>query len=187
MTIRILPTIAALLLSAACGSHPMPEPPEPAPATGPASARADRRLAVQRTADGSAPESTVMFDQCRCIRICIVRNGGLVEIPARYNTATGDTMTMDSLPFSSAAPTTGEYASVAGWYVNGEPIRFRDRRYTKHGLGRVLAISEVQPAGTFRGVPVFAEAGDTTAAPRVIYVPVRTGCEFQPYAPVEGR
>lgn len=35
-------------------------------------------------------------------------------------------------------------------------------------------------AGEFRGMPLFAEAGDT-GIPAVLYVMVRPGCEFHPY------
>jgi hypothetical protein len=40
-------------------------------------------------------------------------------------------------------------------------------------------VNEVARAGDFQGVPIFAEAGQ--ARPDVIYLPVRPGCEFQPY------
>ena len=50
----------------------------------------------------------------------------------------------------------------------------------KYGLPRVLGVNEVTRTADFMGVPVFAEAG-ATAATEVVYVPVRPGCEFQPY------
>jgi hypothetical protein len=55
-----------------------------------------------------------------------------------------------------------------------------NRRYVKYGLPRVLGVNEVTRVGEFQGVPIFAEAG-RTAPYEVIYVPVRPGCEFQPY------
>jgi len=54
------------------------------------------------------------------------------------------------------------------------------RRYVKYGLPRVLGVNEVTRTADYMGVPVFAEAG-ATAATEVLYVPVRPGCEFQPY------
>lgn len=95
-------------------------------------------------------------------------------------------MTTDSLPFSSMAPLTGEYASVAGWYVNREPIGFHGRRYTMYGRPRILGLSEVERVGGIDRVPVFAAKGDTAAHP-LIYLPMRPGCEFQPYALKGGR
>jgi hypothetical protein len=41
-------------------------------------------------------------------------------------------------------------------------------------------VNEVTRTADFQGVPVFAEAG-ATGATEVLYVPVRPGCEFQPY------
>lgn len=116
---------------------------------------------------------------------CIVRNGQLREIRIVYDVARGDTMTADSLPISQIAPLTGEYAGVAEWYVNRERIRFRGRRYAQYGLPRILDVREVSRVGAHGRVPVFAEAGDTTTHP-VLYLPTRPGCEFQPYAPMEG-
>jgi hypothetical protein len=56
---------------------------------------------------------------------------------------------------------------------------FQGRRFVKYGLARVLGVNEVTRVGDHMGVPVFAEMGQTR--PDVIYVPVRPGCEFQPY------
>jgi hypothetical protein len=50
----------------------------------------------------------------------------------------------------------------------------------KYGLPRVLGVNEVTRMGDYMGVPVFAETG-ATGATEVIYLPVRPGCEFQPY------
>lgn len=111
----------------------------------------------------------------------MVQRGVLREIPALYNSRTGDTLTQDSLPFSAVAPLTGEYASVAGWYVNDEPITIRDRSYRRHAPPRVLAINEVTKVGEYRGVGVYADATDTASAARWVYLPFRLGCEFQPY------
>jgi hypothetical protein len=44
----------------------------------------------------------------------------------------------------------------------------------------VLGVNEVARMGDYMGVPVFGEAG-ATGATEVIYLPVRPGCEFQPY------
>ncbi len=106
------------------------------------------------------------------ISVCVLQNGQLTTVTAQYNPATGDT---------TGVPTvTDGYAANASWFINNEPITFNNRRYVKYGLPRVLGVTEVTSIGNFQGVPVFAEAG-ATGAPDVIYIPVRTGCEFQPY------
>ncbi|HEX9936671.1 MAG TPA: hypothetical protein VGB15_06100 [Longimicrobium sp.] len=105
------------------------------------------------------------------ISVCVLQNGQLTTVTAQYNPATGDTTGVPSV--------TEGYAANATWFINNEPITFNGRRYVKYGLPRVLGVTEVTSSGTFEGVPVFAEAG--AASPDVIYIPVRTGCEFQPY------
>jgi hypothetical protein len=172
-------SIAILLLTAvcgACGPRAMPAPPEPAPAP---VARPHRSPPLPEVC--GCPPGAV----CRCIRICVVQNGRLREVPVRYNTRPGDTLTVDGLPFSSLAPLTGEYASVAGWYVNREPIMVRGRPFARYGLPRVLGINEVTKVGEYRDVGLYAEAQDTASAARVVYLPTRPGCEFQPYMPVD--
>jgi hypothetical protein len=82
--------------------------------------------------------------------------------------------------FSTAYPATTGYAAGATWYINNEPITVNGRRYVKYGLPRVLGVNEVTRTADFMGVPVFAEAG-ATGTTEVLYVPVRPGCEFQPY------
>jgi hypothetical protein len=115
----------------------------------------------------------------RDIRVCVVENGALREVTATYNTATGDT-TVGGRPFASAYPATTGYAAGQAWFINSEPITVMGRRYVKFGLPRVLGAGEVSRVGDHMGVPVFAEAG-ATGTSEVIYLPVRPGCEFQPY------
>jgi hypothetical protein len=166
-------SITILLLTAVCGACgpravPQPSEPVPAPENAPVPAAARR-----------PPPPPVDHD--RPIPVCVLRDGVLREVPARYDSRTGDTTTLEGLTFGSAWPLTGEYAVVAGWYVNREPIPFRGRRYALHGRPRVLGIDEVTRVGEYRGVGLYADARDTASAARVVYLPYRPGCEFQPY------
>ena len=115
----------------------------------------------------------------RDIQVCVVEGGTLRNVTATYNTQTADTM-YQGRRFNEAFPATTGYAGGATWYINTEPIMVDGRRYVKYGLPRVLGVTEVTRVGEFQGVSVFAEAG-ATGTPEVLYVPVRTGCEFQPY------
>lgn len=121
---------------------------------------------------------TPVEDNIVDVRVCVVQDGNLTEVTARYNTTRGDT-TYNGQPFSTAFPATTGYAANAGWYINNEAITFNNRRYVKYGLPRVLGVTEVSRAGEVQGVSVFSEGGNMNA--EVIYVPVRPGCEFQPY------
>ncbi len=113
------------------------------------------------------------------IQVCVLQqDGSLANVPAMYNPTAGDT-TVNGQPFATAYPMNAMYAANATWFINNEPVMFQNRRFVKYGLPRVLGVNEVTRVGDFQGVPVFAEAGQTR--PDVIYVPVRSGCEFQPY------
>ena len=105
------------------------------------------------------------------VTVCTVQNGQLSNVTAMYNPTSGDT---------TGLPTAEPYASSAEWYVNNSKITFNGKGYVKYGLPRVLGTTDVTSAGTYEGVPVFAEPSATTPQ-QVIYVPVGSRCEFQPY------
>lgn len=114
------------------------------------------------------------------IRVCVIEDGTLREVSATFNPATGDT-TVNNRAFAQAYPTaTPTYAAGATWYVNNETITVDGREYVKFGLPRIVGTTEVARVGDFQGTAVFAEAG-ATGPHQVLYVPVRPGCEFQPY------
>jgi hypothetical protein len=69
--------------------------------------------------------------------------------------------------------------------VNDEGITIRGRPYRREARPRILAIDEVAKVGEYRGVGVYADAKDTASASRWVYLPVRPGCEFQPYGDVD--
>ena len=113
--------------------------------------------------------------QQRGVRVCVVRGGELATETRTYDPAVGDS----SVSHGPREPMP-EYAADDTFYVNREPISFTGRRYRHHGLPRVLEIGGVVRVGTYRGLGVYADAG-TADRPSVVYLPVRPGCEFQPY------
>lgn len=147
------PAVPEPLPSPAPPAPPLPPPPPPAPPIG--------------VIDGD-------------LRTCVVRNGRMEDVEIEYNPQRGDT-TYLGRPLSAAFPTDSTYALNAAWYRDGEPIWVGQGRYVKHGLPRILGTTDVVPVGTFRGVTVFAEPVANRGRPAVIYLPVRPGCEFQPY------
>ena len=125
------------------------------------------------------PPPPVVVDTREDIQICVLQqDGSLTTVTGSYSRTAGDTL-VNGQPFATAYPTGAQYAANATWFINNEPVMFQNRRFVKYGLPRVLGVNEVTRMGDFMGVPVFAEAGQTR--PDVIYVPVRSGCEFQPY------
>lgn len=119
----------------------------------------------------------------RRINVCVVHNNALTDVTAMYSGTTGDTL-VQGRPFSDVYPVHTGYASRHTWFRNNENIMFRDGVFAKYGLPRVLGINEVARIGATAGVGVYAEPG--VASPEVIYLPVRPGCEFQPYMTVSG-
>jgi hypothetical protein len=121
--------------------------------------------------------------QPQAIQVCVIQDGQLRTVTAQFNPATGDTtMVVDGQTrrFRDVQPGTQAYATGRTWFVQGEPIQFMNRRYVRFGLTRVIGAGELTRVGEHQGVPVFAPTGQTTA-PDVIYLPVRPGCEFQPF------
>lgn len=120
----------------------------------------------------------------RTISVCVLSSGTLKEVPASYNTRTGDTLvTVSTGPvyFHAVYPNDASYAEGHAWYFKNNTLRHHGRRYRKYGLPRVLGTSEVaRLSSTVGTVPLFVETG-TVELPEVLYVPVRVGCEFQPY------
>jgi hypothetical protein len=127
------------------------------------------------------PPPPVVEAQPTAIRVCVVEAGALREVDAMVMPA-GDTMVMmagQQRRFADAFPATG-YAATQDFFVQDRPVRFQNREYVRFGLSRIVTPADVNRVGEFMGVPVFAETG-APARSEVIYLPVRPGCEFQPY------
>jgi hypothetical protein len=117
----------------------------------------------------------------RTITICVVENGMLREVSATFTPSTGDT-TVNNQAFRTAFPTTAPtYASGATWYINNDSITVADDEYVRFGVARVITPpSQLTRVGEFQGTPIFAQTGEESPQ-EVLYVPLRPGCEFQPY------
>lgn len=121
------------------------------------------------------------------IHVCVVQDGELRMVPVQYDTRTGDTL-VDGRPFAAVYPDTIGYAAGAAWYASGETMVLDRNRFVKYGLPRVILPHELLTrAGEYRGVPLFAQRERAVAETElwhgsdIRYVPVRPGCEFQPY------
>jgi hypothetical protein len=134
-----------------------PPPPPPAPAPAP------------------APPAT------REITVCVVQDGEIRNVTATFNPSTNDT-TVSGQRFRDAYPSAAPaYAAGANWYVTTDQMRFNNRDYVRFGVSRLITTpAQLTRVGDFEGTPIFAEAG-ATAPHDVLYVPLRPGCEFQPY------
>jgi hypothetical protein len=115
---------------------------------------------------------------------CVISNGQLKQITADYDPATGEKSVMVNgvrKKMTEVYPKSGPgYAAGQEWFINAEAIKFKGDSYVKYGLPRILGLTEIEKAGDYKGVSVFTEAG-IKGKIEVIYLPVRQGCEFQPY------
>jgi hypothetical protein len=117
------------------------------------------------------------------INECVISNGVLKVIEVDYDPATGNKTVMVNnvkTPFEKAYDNKKDYAEGTTWFMNNEEVKLGAQTYVKYGLPRVLGVNEIQKSSTYQGVNVYVEAGFTGVA-EVIYIPVRRGCEFQPY------
>lgn len=118
------------------------------------------------------------------INVCVIVNKSLTHVKANYNRTTGDTTVTvngQTRKFSEVYPDASkDYAANASWYVNHEAVSFQGKSFDKYGLPRVLGVNEITKAGEYKGVNVYVEAGYDGPID-IIYIPVRGGCEFQPY------
>jgi hypothetical protein len=174
---RIAPLIAILACAACAGRPPAPvaAPRQPPPL--PLPAETALTIPVDTTAGRRVPIAPMDSENAR--PVCVIHEGRLQHVQVRY-TAAGDT-TYQGVPFSQAFPLSRGYAAQAEWYLTNEPIAFGPKHlYVRYGYPRVLDVMEVQRVGEHHGVGIYVRMGDTDD-PQVIYIPVRPGCEFQPY------
>jgi hypothetical protein len=142
-------------------------------------AAAPEEVIVPPVAPPPPPPALPAAPEMQTIRVCVVEGTALREVEAMYNPATGDT-TVAGQAFATAYPATTGYAGGATWYINNEAITINRRRYVRFGLPRVVSPTDVTRTGEYQGVGVFTDAS-ATGTPDVIYIPVRPGCEFQPF------
>lgn len=117
------------------------------------------------------------------IRECVIVNGALKNVDVDYNPVNGDKTVLvngATTKFEKAYADKKDYAEGATWYINNEMINVNGNNYVKYGLPRVLGVLEITKSTVYKGIGVYIESG-LTGTPEVIYIPVRQGCEFQPY------
>lgn len=116
----------------------------------------------------------------RLIQVCVVQNGQLQAVAASFRPAMNDTV-IGGRAFAQAHPATApDYAVGASWFIQQDRVDFVDGTWVKFGVTRVIQPSQLQRVGEMMGTPLFADVG-RQAPYDVVYVPVRPGCEFQPY------
>jgi len=130
--------------------------------------------------------ATTLFATAQTNKVtqCVIENGILKNITSDYNQVTGDfTVNVNGVQkmLDDVYPSTShDYAGSANWYINSEPIVVNGYNYVKYGLPRILGITDIKKVTQHKGVGVYIDATEKEIS-EVIYIPVRRGCEFQPY------
>lgn len=118
------------------------------------------------------------------IRVCVVEGTTLTEVDALYLPAEGDTVVMRNgmrRDFADAYPTVApSYAAGESWFLADDAVRVQNREYVKFGVPRIVPPTQLTRVADHNGVGLYAETG-TSAPYQVLYIPLRPGCQFQPY------
>lgn len=154
----------SLLLGAARQPAIAAAPPAPGPRPSPAAPAVPAPPAVQVE---------------EAIRVCVVEGNRLTEVAAIYIPARRDTVVLvdgQRRAFASVYPATAPgYAESASG-----TITVSGQEYVSFGLPRVIPAAQLTRVGESDGVGLFAETG-AQAPHGTLYLPLRPGCQFQPY------
>lgn len=120
----------------------------------------------------------------QAIVVCVVDRGELRQVSALLDPATGDTATLAGGAFRAAYGPGSQYAAAHSWFVAAGTLRLPSGKYRRQGPTRVIRADALRRIGWYpdakQGVAVYAAAQDGPD-PRLVYLPVRPGCVFQPY------
>jgi hypothetical protein len=114
--------------------------------------------------------------QADAVTTCVANGSELTS----FRLAAGDTAAFqDSLRRAHPVPGPG-YAAEQPWFTTNETISFRQGRLIKYGLPRFIDAHLLRRLGEYQGVGVHMAETEWWRV-EVFYLPVRAGCEFQPY------
>ena len=141
-------------------------------------------LRAQAIAPAVGPSPATAAETIVVCVITVPTAGKLELVSATYDRRTGDTTVMTPtgpVRFRAAHPNDVRYAADHLWFQNNHPILFGTHTWLRYGLPRVVSPSDLEPSTFLGTVPLFVQVPRRGQPPEVFYVPVRTGCEFQPY------
>ena len=119
-------------------------------------------------------------------KLCLIQKGVLGEIDAEQTIDGQVTAVINGkkeIYRKDSPPDLLGYAAKLPWYVNNEPVLFKGFNFSKYGPIRTFGTTEIKKAGEYKSVGIYLEAGKSAVdSSTIIYIPVRIGCEWQPYA-----
>jgi hypothetical protein len=119
-----------------------------------------------------------MAAQAEMVTTCVASGSQLTP----FQMAAGDTAAFqDSLRRAHPAPSPG-YAAEQPWFSGKGWIPFHQQPWSKASVPRFLDLRLLRRVGEHEGVGVYAEHRAWWRV-HAVYLPVRAGCEFQPYVP----
>jgi len=117
----------------------------------------------------------------QALMVCVIRERKVELVRATLDPVTGDTLVEGSRPtyiYPAMAP---PFADETAWFVEKAPIVVDGRRYFMYGLRNAFLPGDVTQVGHYNGIPMFALTEEARGSPEMLLIPVRPGCEFQPY------
>jgi hypothetical protein len=115
--------------------------------------------------------------------VCLLREDTLAILPARYDRRTGDTIVQGQT--LERWERLESYAARSQWYQSNEELSMFGRKYRKVGFPGVVQADQLYSLTSYRAIPVFGTPLEENSIPNQLFVPIRAGCQFQLYAPVE--
>jgi hypothetical protein len=136
-----------------------------------------RRIAAAAVLLALAGAAERTSAQADAVTTCVANGSELTS----FRLAAGDTAAFqDSVRRAHPVPGPG-YAGEQPWFTGNEPVNFRGARLNKYGRPRFIDAHLLRRVGEYQGIGVYA-AETAWWRVDVFYLPVRAGCEFQPYS-----
>ena len=118
-------------------------------------------------------------------KLCLIEKGVLKEIDVEQTQDNHITAVINGTTqgfWKNSPPDILGYAAAQPWYINNEPVTFKGFNFSKYGNVKSISMAELKKAGEYKSVGIYLEAGKSAIdSSTVLYIPVRIGCQWQPY------
>jgi hypothetical protein len=113
--------------------------------------------------------------------VCVLDGDQVRAIIAQIDPASRDT-TAEVPPGARIYPRLpSPYGDEREWFLHRRPIRFEGREFVRNGPPLAALPEEIKRIGTVDGITLYASRDDPPGDSPIVFVPVRPGCQLQPY------